>query len=443
MKWLLAIISLVAIIPLAAWLRSKPQNMRLGVVALGLLPSVVATVPELDIALVDWGWWPGFTKGILFSALDILVLSMLIAYPRTKGRIPFLWPMIIYFAAVLLSAANSNLTQPVLFYVWQLLRVFVLYIIILRVCQNRDNIDLVLIGMSIGLVFQAIISVKQVFLNGMFPAVGGYGHQNQLGLVVNLMALAIFSSYLSSKSKILAAGLIAGCVTISLTASRATLGLGFIGFSFIYLLYLTYDFNPRKLLIGIAGIVIAAALTPFVWGTLEQRFAGLEALGDYDERAAMIKTSQLMSNDHPFGIGANNFTVVANVDGYYDRGGVASRYQSRKNMVHNIYYLSLAEIGYFGLIALLILLWQPLKVAIFNGWKYRRDKNYGILLGLGVCIFITYVHSYYEWVFLLDKVQFIYVSLVGIIACLAQQAGQAELSEKASEVKARRRHLDD
>ena len=104
----------------------------------------------------------------------------------------------------------------------------------------------------------------------------------------------------------------------------------------------------------------------------------------------------MMLSDHPLGVGANNFVVVAIVEGYTRKRGVG--YNSRLAHVHNIYWLVAAETGYLGLITFVLLLLHPISVAFLCGWRNRKDRRGELLLGFGVALLIVYIHSFFEWI---------------------------------------------
>ena len=131
----------------------------------------------------------------------------------------------------------------------------------------------------------------------------------------------------------------------------------------------------------------------------------------------------MIFSDHPMGVGANNYVIVANVQGYSVRAGVAATRNSLSANVHNAYLLSAAETGYLGLVAFVLLLLRPLTVAFHCGWRSRGDQRGDLLLGLGTSLFIVYIHSFFEWGFFLFQTQYLFAMTAGLVAGLAQQLG--------------------
>src|SRR3546814_13622637 len=80
-----------------------------------------------------------------------------------------------------------------------------------------------------------------------------------------------------------------------------------------------------------------------------------------------------MWNDHPMGVGANQYVVTANADGYSERAGVTWSYASRSTNVHNMYLLTGAELGWIGLASLILLFaWPVLRGLPF---EFRRSDE--------------------------------------------------------------------
>jgi O-antigen ligase len=216
---------------------------------------------------------------------------------------------------------------------------------------------------------------------------------------------------------------LSGCIIAVMTTSRATLGLAVAGMGLIFLVSARRKMTGRKAGVGVAAVVVFIILGPIALASFHERFTEVPLSNGYDERAAFIRAAEAIVDDHPFGVGTNNYVVIANIGGYLERAGVANRYASRNAPVHNVYWLTAAETGYLGLAALLFLFFQPLKAALVCGWRHREDDRGDLLLGLGVSLLILYIHCYFEWIFMLAPVQFIFAMTLGMIAGLTQQLG--------------------
>ena len=148
MKWAALFLAVLMIFPASAWLRRNPQRYKLIWGVFGFLPFGLAAIPQLDIALIDWSRWPGFSKGALVSVVDIAALALLFAMPKAERPIPFRVPILLYVGVVTFSALYASHSVPVLFYSEQLARVFLIYYVVARASADRAIIPPLLTGLT-------------------------------------------------------------------------------------------------------------------------------------------------------------------------------------------------------------------------------------------------------------------------------------------------------
>jgi O-antigen ligase len=326
-----------------------------------------------------------------------------------------------YLSVVLLSATQAAVPVATLFYTWQLARVFLVYAVVTKACADERVVPSLLKGMAIGLCFQACVVIWERVGGGAIQATGTFGHQNLLGMVSHFVIFPFFALLLAGERGWWpATAPLAGGVIAAMTASRATVGLVGLGLTVVFALSATRGWTAHKARVALFGAAAIAVLAPLALASLDRRFAA-DPLLDYDERAQFVSAAAMMLANRPMGIGANNFAVVNNTQGYAER--VEIYWKSRSNLVHNIYWLTLAEMGYLGLVALLLLLLRPLTVAFRCGWRNRGDPRGDLMIGFATSLLIIYIHSYFEWVFFTTHVQYIFAMTAGMIAGLAQEMG--------------------
>jgi O-antigen ligase len=391
--------------------------------AIGALPFLMSAFPKYEIAIFGVPEWPGFVKGFDVSVLDLIVVAVYINLPRTQKALPFRLSFIFYICAVLLSVLQAPNPTAAFYYVWQLLRMFLTYAVVARLCVDLRLASAVLKGMALGLCFQACVVIWQRFGLHYISATGTFQHQNLLGVMTHFAVFPFFALLLSGKKDWQSTAVpMAGLLIYIFTASRASLGFAAVGCLFLFLLSALRRWTAKKARILLAAVLALAVLSPVAYRQLELRFSVYQ-LGENTEggRTALNNAAEIALYDNPLGIGANNFIVVANVQGYYERAGVG--FKNTTTSPHNAYWTTAAETGYIGLLAFLIFLLCPMLVALSCGWYNRKDKRGDLLLGLATSLIIVYVHSYFEWVFLTDLVQYAFAIEIGIIAALAQQLG--------------------
>ena len=284
-------------------------------------------------------------------------------------------------------------------------------------------------GMLAAIIFETIFVIWQRFGLGLVQTPGTLGHQNLLGFMSHLVTLPFFALLLSkARGKLPALAVLSGAILGVSTASRATIGLLAVGFVAIFSLSALRKWTPRKATVLLVGTLALAVLAPAAMVALEHRFEVVplgdqEAEDSYDERGAYKSVAAAMLDDHPLGIGANHFTVIGNVGGYFERSKLGAYTLARSGNVHNIYYLVAAEMGYPGLIALLLLLGAPLFVAFRCGWRNLGDERGDLLLGIGVALLAVYIHSWAEWSLATFSAEYLLAITMGLIAANAQQLG--------------------
>ena len=424
MKWIALIVLSAAVVPFAGWLRRHPGEAPKVWMLVGFLPFGIGAL-HLYMAAISWPEWPGYVKGTEISVLDLLAISLLLSLPPTGHALPFRASMILYFVAAVLSIFQASVPMAAVFYAWQLARMFLVYAAVAKGCTDKRVVPAVLTGMAIGLCFEACHALWQRFALGIPQPGGSFGHENFLGLVTHFVVFPwIALLYAGERGWRPVIGPLAGLVIAVLTVSRATVGLAAGGYVALFGLSVLRKWTPRKAVLMIAGVIVLGAVAPIVVASFEKRFSQEPlSLNGYDERAAFAKAAEMIIADYPFGIGANSYVVVANTGNYNTRAGVAPVIGSDSANVHNIYLLVAAESGYIGLVTFVLMLLQPLIVAFRCGWCSRNDMRGDLLIGLGMSLFIIYVHSYFEWILVTFAPQYMFALDAGLVAGLATQLG--------------------
>jgi hypothetical protein len=396
---------------------------------MGFLPWVLDL--HLQVAISSDVGWPGYVTGVEFGVLDALALALYFSLPRAEHMLPFRISMLLYFSAVLLSLFQAQFAWiAALYYVAQLARMFLVYATVTRVCAADPRaVSALMTGMVTGLLFESVVVIFQRFALGMLQASGTTSHQNMLGMMCQFVVFPLFALLLNRvRGWLPIAGTLAGLLVQVMTVSRGTVGLSVFGYLTVYLLSVARQWTSRKARILLISVAIAASCAPIIMLSFEKRFASQEDLivGDYDERAALKTMAAMMLSDYPLGVGANNFVIVAIVDGYSERAGVIP--DSRGAHVHNVYWLVAAETGFLGFTTFVLLLLRPMIVSFLCGWRYRTDRyrtdiRGDLLLGLGVALLVVYIHSFVEWVLIARGPQYMLMFTFGIIGGLAQQLG--------------------
>lgn len=430
MKWLALLIFIAMVPALMAWMQANPRKSPLLWSVMGFLPFVM-TPWHLIIAPISWAMWPGFVKGLEVSLLDVFAIAIILSYPKSRVRSPIMIVLPLYVLAALFSMAFSGIAEAAFFYVWQLIRVTLLFVAVAKVCQDERGPRSLALGMIAGLCFEAVYAIEQR-LTGVTQATGTFDHQNLLGMVSHFAVFPALALLLvEGKSRAPLFGVVAGLVVVILGASRATIGLAGIGYVALLLLSTLRRPTSRKSMIVSTGLIMMAVAAPLALYSLQKRFDVAPISQDYDERAAFERAARQVIADHPMGVGANQYVIVSNTQGYSANAGVAWNSGSRSTNVHNTYLLVQAETGYIGLFAFIAVLLTPIMIAYRYAWRYRKDLRGDLMLGLGIGLTVVSIHCFYEWIFMEYPVQALFAIDIGMIAGLARQmaAGKSNKSK--------------
>lgn len=421
MKWVFVAILMLVTAGLSSALRSNRRLARWMAFLMGLLAFSMAPL-HLFVAPVSWAMWPGYVKGMEVSLLDAISLAIILAAPLRSRRVRMKAPLLLLLAAATLSIAQAQTPIAAFFYAWQLARMFLIFCAAAMLCRTQANAEGIVKGLAIGIAVQAVVGVYQA-LSGAVQVGGTFGHQNQLGMMSHFAlfpALALLLGGRRGWAPILAP--LAAAVVVILTASRGTIGFAAMGIVALLVLSVARRPTGRKsamVAACLAGLMVSA---PLALGTLDRRFQQEEAPGAYDERAAFERAARMILADHPLGVGANEYVVVANTGGYSLRAGVIAVFGSRSAHVHNAYLLAGAEMGYPGMIALVLALMWPVVVALKFAWRRRRDPDGELMLGCAVAILVVAAHNFYEWIFVTFHTQYLFAIISGMIAGVAYRA---------------------
>ena len=411
MKWLLLLAILATVPAVIGLLRSNPKAILWIGLLVGFLPFGIAPY-HLYTAPVSWAMWPGTVKGIELSFLDSLALAILLS----TGRVPISRPVkaafCAFFVAVLFSTVVAQNKTAALFYVWQLMRTALVCVAVARASARHHEFPMqVFFGLGAGLSLQAF-NVLMHF--GENRAGGDFG-ANLLGLMTDFVGFGAIALLLAG-FRTRTALLLCLCDFIAVVGggSRATIGLFAFGVILVTCLSFWHQTTGRKGVMAISVLLMVALAAPLLLSSVNQRSAEMRESSN-SEREAFKAAARMILDDHPLGVGANQYVIVANVGGYSEKAGVPWNSSERSAPVHNSYYLAAAELGYAGAATLIGFLLAVILVGL------RAIKNAGggsraaLLVGAVASVSVAVVHITYEWVAMLFTIHYLFAIAVGLI----------------------------
>jgi len=413
----IGLLIIIGLVPLLAAMISSGAAGRRAVAFLFGASPLFFHAAHITVAPVSWPYWPGYVKGIEISLVDSFAMAVLLTLGGWRASSSHVVPFVLLIILAVTSAFGAIAPTAALFVAWQMLKVLLIYIAATRLAATQGSVRALIAGMVFGLGCNAAAAVYQHF-HGVYQTPGLFDHQNSLGMVAHFVVLpaaALFAADHRARWALL--GVAAGGIVAILGASRATIGLEAGGLALLIVAIALFWPTPRGFALLAVGAVALAALSPLAYKALAPRWASVQHM-EYDEREAFKRAASAMMHDHPMGVGANHYVIVANTQGYSNRGAVTWATGSRSANVHNAYFLTASEMGYLALVPFV---WLTVLTAL-NGlfWCFRSpDKRLSILL-LGTCAaqLVVAVHNWFEWVFVTYAIQAMFCLNLGIMSGL-------------------------
>jgi len=420
MKWVY-LLGIVLLAPaLAMLLRSNRRYLAPACFVLGV--SMLLIGPGLWTAVYGWPTWPAPVKGLEVSFVDAVAVALLASTKRVP--IPFSFKLslgIICLALVISTAASQNRVAAA-FYIWELLRTVLLFVAIARACATDTRAAIALVaGLALAMVFEPIWMLTQhVDRPG-----GSLGHSNTFGIAADFVMFPALALLFGGRRPALpAAAVAAGLVCAILGGSRASLGLFTIGVVLTTVFSIFYKRSSRKYaLAGVLAVLFVAAVPVLIWAPSHRSQQDLASSDQ--QRAAMKEAARMIVADHPLGIGANQYVVVANVGGYSARAGVDWNWATRNAPVHDTYYLVTAEMSFIGLIGILAMFGSVLTLGFRTLRRPIQDESGELVPGLLAAMIIVSIHISYEFAFMDFMLHYLFAMCAGMLVAIAARTKEA------------------
>ena len=417
MKWIF-LAGLIVFVPLVTgYLRSHQRYLLHACYAMGI---AIFFETRLSVSPIFWGW-PGPMQGLQVGLVDALAIAMIFSTKPVKVPLIFKLTIALFGLAIVISSFGAQQLMPVGFYVWQLLRDVLVFLAVARVGAQMELAPLAFVaGLGTGLGIEALWAIRQ-FAGGDHEPGGSLGHRNILGMTTHFAVMPAFALLLAGYRKRMTVAVLAcGALIVILGGSRAALGLFAVGFLLVTLLSIRQKMTGRKAATAAAlAALVVCAIPVMLWSVDRRSEAQLQSSDS--ERGAFIDAARMIIADHPLGIGANQYVVVANLGGYSDRAGVPWNYADRSAPVHNSYYLVTAELGFLGLVGLISMFGAAVWIGL-NGLRADGALRSELLVGFIVAVIVLMVHIAFEWVFELAVIQYLTAAAFGMIVGIAAPA---------------------
>jgi hypothetical protein len=406
------------------------------------------------LAAGNWGLtidsietYRGHTKGYHFFFNEALAIALIVAKWREDKKSfrwlpPGLGWYLLYCGISLLSLVNAP--DKNLCYMAAHKQIFaaVLMIATFNTLRTEDDLKFFLRVMTSVMAWELFVCLKMKYLQHMYQVHGTFEHQNPLAMYAILIGMVFLATALGPPFKganWVLFGFLTCAAIVECTLSRGALvmlGLGAIAVTGASLMEKVT--SRRVLLTASMGIIGALGLV-LALDTIISRFHDKGNASSGELREVMKDACRAMVHDHPLGIGWNNYALVVNppfpyADIYYDwvrSRNMKVRPDQANPVVESHYYLLLAENGYVGLSAWLVLisvgLWRNVRAFFSFGHSFLRCLSLGIFMG---CL-LNYGQSTLERVLVQPRNLMLWLILFGITARLEVMRREAKKQKLA------------
>ncbi len=396
------------------------------------------------------------TKGVEISLGDLcaLVLLGVIFLKRDEYAAPGIPPMTLVFLLVIAAGILSWITAPRPFGVPQAamehpfllpfdtfetrlypafeitkwVRGFLLFLALYYFVRKPENLDTVVLAVCLATIWLGLVVLSDRYLSGIHRVRGTLQHPNSLATYMAMCGTFLFSVLLAEKRWmrviLLSAGLGLAGVSVIMTISRGGLAALVVGLALAFLLLAWRYISIKNTVVLIFGAIAGVAVLAAAADTLMARFVGeQDAAGDMEYRMYYNNQAKLMAGDRLFGVGMGNFSAMS-----WDRyAAMVEPDNPPGTPAHNIWFLTLGETGYPGLLAFAAFwlrffgLSAPLVL-----WRLRGPEL-AAATGAALLCLVCHVQSMVQLSFRQTPIFFLMMIAIAIVASLSQNWHRSRL----------------
>jgi hypothetical protein len=401
-----------------------------------LIPSGIFKPQEWGLTLSSLDqeiqFYRGHATGYHFYFVETLALALVVARAFEDWRDfrllpPGLWLYLLHCGLCFLSIVNAPNPSFVYMAALKAVKIAVIFMAGYNFFTSEKNIHVFLWGMAMAIGIQFAAAMRQRYLLGIYQVTGTFEHQNSLSMFVTLIGTVFLAVSLGPKTRwsnlYLLVYLACGVMEES-TFSRAGMVMFAAGSAGVAVLSFIDKFTLRRLVIlGTLSLVGMVGLYKSL-DTIRGRFNDYGNDASEITRVLLNEAAWNMAQDHPLGIGWNNFAMVINqpfpygnvIDEWELEGGVTLDPNHQKGIVESIYYLLLGETGWQGVSSLIlfmvVFLWWNVRNVFFYRYHFLGVLNIGIAVGCGC----NYVQSTLERILIQPRNQMLWFLLLALTA---------------------------
>ena len=422
-------------IPAAVWAGIRYQWAEKLLVA----GTFFSTCYLVDINILSMELYRGDTRGFEFGVTDWMVISLILVMslsPRWRKKRPSLLPpnstlMLIYLLIAIATLFVSYVPLYGAFGVSKIIRAMAVYWVAYNYLRSEKDLHFFLMILASIVAFEFMLVLQQR-ISGLYRAQGSLPHSNTLAMYINMMNMIFLSFVINGRSKghrklVYWVALAMGSLIVLATFSRGALAVMVMCYAMVIFLS-AYD-RPRAAKLKVIGVLLLCALpvaikvTPSIIKRFETAPINAELSRHQANEAAVA-----MANDSWLGVGLNNYSYAVNNTDF-------SRFvplEVDRGIVHNIYLLHAAEMGWIGLFVFLLMILRFQWMAASIIFKRYDSTVSHVAIGIFAAMTALWVQSMLEWALRQTYLTVEFFMLAGFLAALPRVHRQA--------VKMRKKH---
>ncbi len=437
-------------------------NLRLA--GLFVIAAGVPASGLFDLNIYSAYWYRGTTRGFEVTLFDVVALGMLfssLVSPRENQR-RWYWPaslglMLIYLAY---CTVTTLLATPVVFGLYEvskLVRGIVFFLAVALFVRRERDLGILVLALAVAILVESALSIRERLLLDIYRPAGTLSHPNSLSMyfcmvtpVLIAAACANFAGWV--RWTCWAAVLAAACAML-LALSRAGLPIFLVIVGGTLAWCGSWRVTPPKIVAGLAALVILTAVGIKAWPSIVERYGQATLQEEYfdasgESRGYYFRQAGVILDDHPFGIGLNNWSYWVSRDygkmlgmhyenyddiTYAPPSEVMPMYRFAAP-AHNLGVLTAGEIGWIGL-GLMMALWLRW-LGMGARFLFSRQPDVFHRLGVGLCFGClgVFLHSFTEWTFRQTEIFLSFNILAGVLAALLAIKREAAAAETVPEL---------